>query len=54
MEQEKDFYISELSGQDDKTFLLGIHDGQIERLYTVTVRVNRQGELVGLKSEKKS
>ena len=56
MSETKEFYITELSTNDDHSFTLGIISGteEIERLYRVEIRLNSHGELVGLKSEKRS
>ena len=53
--ENKEFYISDLNQLDDNSFILGILDkNDVERLYTVEVRVNSSGELIGLKSVKRS
>jgi hypothetical protein len=53
--KEPEFFITELSTQDDTHFILGITDSEnIERVYLVEVCVNSSGELVRLKSVKKS
>ena len=53
--KEKDFYITDLHQNSDKTFILGYTDEEgIERLYQVTVNINSQNELTVLKSVKKS
>lgn len=53
--KDNDFFISELSQEDDSHFVLGLTDKtNIEHLYQVTVCVNSKGELVRLKSVKRS
>jgi len=55
MNENKEFYISDLHQSNDWSFVLGLTDKEgIERYYTVEVRVNKDGELVGLKSVKRS
>lgn len=55
LKTEPEFFISELSVEYDDSFILGItNKDNIEKLYTVEIALNSHGELVRLKSVKKS
>ncbi len=54
-DSKHEFFISELSQLDDNTFTLGLTGkDNLEHLYSVEVCVNSKGELVRLKSVKRS